>query len=241
MARVPETLLAIERLTAGYGDVPVVHGATLHIEEGECVALVGTSGAGKTTLSKAIAGLVPVLRGSVRYAGQDLAALPAHKRVGAGIAVVPEGRRLFAGMSVRQNLQLGSFTERGRERIAQRLATVHRLFPVLEQRAEQIAGTMSGGEQQMCAIGRALMSGPRLLVIDEVSLGLAPKLVEAIIAALAAAITSGMSLLLIDQDIGTVLPIATRSYILQNGRIVREGAPREIVGDAGFRRDYLGY
>jgi branched-chain amino acid transport system ATP-binding protein len=118
---------------------------------------------------------------------------------------------------------------------------VHRLFPVLEQRAEQIAGTMSGGEQQMCAIGRALMSGPRLLVIDEVSLGLAPKVVDAIIAALAAANVSGMSLLLIDQDIGTVLPIATRSYILQNGRIVREGAPREIAGDAGFRRDYLGY
>lgn len=233
-------LLALEGLGAGYATLQVVWDIDLHLDDGEWVAMVGASGAGKTALVRTIAGLNPPLSGSLRFAGYDLAAVPAHQRVRLGLASVPEGRHLFTGMSVRENLMLGALGSSPRD-LGARLEEIHDLFPVLAARRDQIAGTLSGGEQQMCAIGRALMARPRLLVVDELSLGLAPAVVDAILDALIATHRAGTTLFVIDQDASIALSYADRAYVLRSGRIVMHGPAAQMLNDPGLQREYIGY
>lgn len=233
-------LLELRGLGAGYGLLQVVWDVRLHVLPDEWVALVGASGAGKTTLVRAIAGLNPPLLGSVRFDGEDITHLPAHQRVRAGLAMIPEGRRLFTGMTVRENLMLGGFAEPHAAELAGRLADIYDLFPVLATRRDQIAGTLSGGEQQMCAIGRALMLKPKLLIIDELSLGLAPAIVDAILDALIVVHARGTALLIIDQDVGVGLGQADRAYVMRSGRIVMQGEADRVLRDPALHREYIG-
>ena len=232
-------LLSLRGVGAGYRDLQVVWGVDLDVAAGEWAALVGASGAGKTALVRTIAGLNRPFAGELRFAENDLRDVPAYRRVRLGLATVPEGRRLFAGMTVYDNLRLGAVAEPGD--LAERLDEVHGLFPVLAERHDQIAGTLSGGEQQMCAIGRALMSRPKLLVVDELSLGLAPALVEAILDALAAIRRRGAALLLIDQDAGVALSGADRAYVMRSGQIVMAGPAATVMSDPQLQREYIGF
>src|SRR5215218_8641174 len=192
-------LLQVERLSAGYGDATVLHGVSLEVREGEILALIGSNGAGKTTLLRTLAGLLPALDGSVQFLEAPITRLRTDRRVRLGLVMVPEGRRLFAGMTVQQNLLLGAYQRHDKAPIAGDLERVYTLFPRLRERASQLAGTMSGGEQQMCAIGRGLMAAPRLLLIDELSLGLAPVAVDTLLAALEEIRQQGTTLLLVEQ------------------------------------------
>jgi len=236
-------LLSLERLGAGYGAghkaLQVVWDVDLGLHAGEWVALVGASGAGKSALVRTIAGLNRPFSGAVRFSGRDLASVPAHARVRLGLAAVLEGRRLFTGMSVRENLLLGAYGATSPE-AAERLAQVETLFPLLAARRDQIAGTLSGGEQQMCAIGRALMAEPRLLVIDELSLGLAPAVVDKLLDALIAIREAGTALLVIDQDAGIALSGADRAYVMRTGRVVLDGIADDVLGDPHLQREYIG-
>jgi branched-chain amino acid transport system ATP-binding protein len=233
-------LLEVQQLCAGYGSLRIVWDASLEVREAEWVVLVGASGSGKTTLLRTIAGLLPVQAGQVHFAGRDITGVPAHQRIRAGLALAPEGRRLFSGMTVAENLMLGGFAEDDARVRAERLAQVYELFPILARRKNQIAATMSGGEQQMCAIGRALMMLPRLLIIDELSMGLAPVIVERIMATLVTINTSGTALLVIDQDIGIGLGVAQRAYVMRSGRIVMEGEAETVLRDPALERQYIG-
>jgi ABC-type branched-subunit amino acid transport system ATPase component len=231
-------LLSLRGVGAGYRRLQVVWEVDLDLDPGEWVALVGASGAGKTALVRTIAGLNPPLGGEIRFAGEDIGRAPAHRRVRLGLATVPEGRRLFSGMTVRENLMLGV----GAGVVsAERLAEIHDLFPVLAARRDQIAGTLSGGEQQMCAIGRALMSRPKLLVIDELSFGLAPVVVDAILEALTAIRRRGTALLLIDQEASVALSGAERAYVMRSGHIVMQGGAAAVLSDPDLQREYIGY
>jgi branched-chain amino acid transport system ATP-binding protein len=237
----PPPLLALDNLGAGYGTLQVVWGIDLRLDPGEWVALVGASGAGKTALVRTVAGLNPPLAGVLRLAGRDLAAVPAHERVRLGLSAVLEGRRLFNGMTVRENLLLGGFAAAAPADLPARLARVETLFPVLAARRDQIAGTLSGGEQQMCAIGRALMAAPKLLVIDELSLGLAPAVVDTILDAIFAIREAGTALFVIDQDAGIALSGADRAYVMRSGRIVLEGSADVVLSDPELQREYIGF
>jgi branched-chain amino acid transport system ATP-binding protein len=212
----------VERIRVSYGAAPAISEVSIRVGAGELACVVGPNGAGKTTLINAIAGLHPIEAGALRLDGRDLSRLPRHAFCGEGIAVVPEGRRLFAGMSVRENLELGSYRRAARARHAESLERVCDVFPILRERLEQPAGTLSGGEQQMLAIGRALMARPRLLLLDEPSLGLAP------------------AVLLVEQNAALALEIAARAYVLEEGRIAAEGRPAELLAQADIRRAYLG-
>ena len=203
--------------------------------------MIGASGAGKTALVRTIAGVNPPLSGRLWFADRDLTQMPAHHRVRLGLASVPEGRRLFTGMSVRENLMLGGLSGVGSLDLSERLDEIHDLFPVLAMRRDQIAGTLSGGEQQMCAIGRALMAQPKLLVIDELSLGLAPAVVDTILDALIAIHRRGTTLFVIDQDASIALSCADRAYVLRSGRIVMKGLATEVLNDPGLHQEYIGY
>ena len=234
-------LLAVEGLDAGYGDVQVLWGISLGVARGEAVALVGSNGAGKTTLLRTISGMLPARGGRVLFAGRDITSLPPDRRVALGLAHVPEGRQVFAGMSVRENLLMGAYTRQGgRAAVQADLDQVYSLFPVLADRKEQLAGTMSGGEQQMLAIGRGLMSRPKMLLLDEPSLGLAPILVTAIFKMIQTIHQKGMTILLVEQNARMALKIASRAYVLEIGQIVLEGDSDTVRRSPVVQEAYLG-
>ena len=233
-------MLDIRGLDAAYGDVRVLSGVSLSVGAGEIVALLGPNGAGKTTLMSAIAGLLRPGAGTIRWNGEDLTALRPHVVVERGVALVPEGRRLFGGMTVQENLELGAFTERARRRRAESFARVYALFPDLRERRRQLVRALSGGQQQMVAVGRALMTSPALLMLDEPSLGIAPRLVAAIFAALAEINRGGVGVFLVEQNVQAALTLAHRAYVLESGRVVSHGAAADVLRDPHVRRAYLG-
>jgi branched-chain amino acid transport system ATP-binding protein len=232
--------LVVRDLTAGYGGVPALHGVSLEVCPGEMVALLGANGAGKSTLLRAISGLLRPSRGSVEFQGSAIERRPAHEIVRKGMAHVPEGRRLFGRLSVRDNLLLGAYGQRDEKARDEGLAEVHALFPVLAERGAQTAATLSGGEQQMLAIGRALMSRPSMLLLDEPSIGIAPKLVLRIFEALRAINQRGVTILVVEQNVRAALAHAHRAYVLQTGRMVAEGAPGDLLQGDLVRKAFLG-
>jgi branched-chain amino acid transport system ATP-binding protein len=234
------SLLEVEDLVAGYDGVPVLHGVSLKAEPATITAVVGANGAGKTTLLRAISGVVRAASGSVRIAGKDLRGRSAHEIVRAGVAHVPEGRHVFARLTVEQNLRLGAYSVRDPQRTKEARRDVLELFPVLRERAGQRAGTLSGGEQQMLAIGRALMSRPRLLLLDEPSLGIAPILVERLFSAIAQLPALGTAVLLVEQKVQEALESAAVGYVLQTGTVVMRGTGADLLGSDLVRRAYLG-
>ncbi|HTO11089.1 MAG TPA: ABC transporter ATP-binding protein [Candidatus Binatia bacterium] len=233
-------MLRLDGVEAGYGDVVAVRAVSLEVRAGEIVALIGSNGAGKTTTLRAISGLLPLRGGRVELDGRRLDGLGPAAVVRAGVAHVPEGRQLFPTMTVRENLELGARTPESGARKPETLARVFELFPRLAERLTQLAGTLSGGEQQMVAIGRALMARPRLLMLDEPSLGLAPVVVGAIFANLAAINRDGLTILLVEQNVLRALRCSHRAYVLENGTITLTGASATLLDDARIRRAYLG-
>jgi branched-chain amino acid transport system ATP-binding protein len=236
----PEPILSLIDVHAGYDGVPVVFGVSLEVMPGELVAVVGANGAGKTTTMRSIAGLNNPIQGAIRFEGRDISRLRAHQTLALGISYVPEGRRLFSKLSVEENLSLGAYTEKSDVEIKRRLEEMLELFPVLRQRARQTAETLSGGEQQMLAIARGLMSRPKLLMLDEMSLGLMPTLVEKMMETIVAINRSGMTVLLVEQMVQEALEIAHRGYVLQTGRIVHTGSAQELLDSEEIRRAYMG-
>ncbi len=234
-------MLEAERLAVAYGDAPALWDVSLTVGEGELVAVVGPNGSGKTTLINAIAGLLPVRGGRLRFRGEDLARLAPHEVCRRGIAIVPEGRRLFTGMTVEENLEIGCYVPAARAARGARLERVYAIFPLLGERRRQLAGALSGGQQQMVAIGRALMAGPRLLLLDEPSLGLAPAIVDALFGVIDGIHREGVAVLLVEQNVGQALGVATRAYVLEEGRIVAGGTPAELLAQPHIRSAYLGY
>jgi branched-chain amino acid transport system ATP-binding protein len=233
-------MLEVRGLCSGYGELQILWDVDLTVGDGEWVALLGAVGAGKTTLMRTIAGSLPVVRGESELAGEDVTGMPAYDRVRRGLSLVPEGRRLFRGMTVAENLIAGAFTVKHRRVISERLARVNELFPILRERSRQQVGTLSGGEQQMCAIGRSLMSAPRLLLVDELSLGLAPVVVDDLVEALVRIREEGTALLVVEQDVELSLDYADRGYVLRQGRIVGGGPSAELLADESLQREYLG-
>jgi branched-chain amino acid transport system ATP-binding protein len=233
-------LLEVENLVARYGRVTALRGISLHVEEGEIVTLIGANGAGKTTTLRAISNLLRPASGTIRFAGRDVTRLAPNAIVRAGIGHVPEGRRVFPRMTVRENLELGAYTRRSRTEIASDIDRALSLFPRLRERYEQTAGTMSGGEQQMLAMARALMARPRLLLLDEPSLGLAPLLVQTIFSVIRELNASGTTILLIEQNARQALAIASRGYVLEVGAIAHSGAASELAASEAVRAAYLG-
>jgi branched-chain amino acid transport system ATP-binding protein len=233
-------MLEAERLQVAYGDAVALWDVSLRVDPGELVSVVGPNGSGKTTLINAIAGLLPARAGRLRFGGEDLTRLPAHEISSRGIAIVPEGRRLFAGMTVEENLEIGCYAPGARAARATRLERVYATFPVLQARRRQAAGTLSGGEQQMVAIGRALMAGPRLLLLDEPSLGLAPTIVDRVFDVIRALHEAGTAMLLVEQNVEKALAVASRAYVLAEGRIVSGGTPEALLSEPHLRRAYLG-
>ena len=234
-------LLELEEISVHYGKVQALKGVSLRVEEGEIVTLIGANGAGKTTTLAAISGLVSVSSGTVRFDRRDFAGLAAHQRVGLGIGQAPEGRRVFPGMSVMENLEMGAYARRlKRAALQPDLDRVFALFPRLAERRDQAGGTLSGGEQQMLAIGRALMAGPRLLLLDEPSMGLAPKLVTQIFDIVAEINTQGTTVLLVEQNASQALQRADRAYVLEAGRIVRSADAASLLEDESVKAAYLG-
>ena len=233
-------MLEITGLEAGYGDVRAVSGVTLSIAAGEIVALLGPNGAGKSTLLNCVAGLVRPWAGAIHWDGEDLRALDTHLVIERGVALVPEGRRLFGGMTVQENLELGAFAARVWADRRAALDRVFALFPVLAERRRTPVQALSGGQQQMVAVGRALMASPRLLMLDEPSLGLAPRLVDTILKALDAINRASVAVFLVEQNVPAALSLAHRGYVLEGGRIVGEGSGASLMADAHVRRAYLG-
>ena len=233
-------MLEIEHLQVAYGALMALHEVNLVVGRGEMVALVGPNGAGKSTLLKTISGLLAPRAGAIRWQDETISGASPQRIVERGIALVPEGRRLFAAMTVRENLELGAFTTRAQKERSVQIEKIFTLFPRLFERQRQRAGSLSGGEQQMLALGRALMGLPRLLLLDEPSLGLAPKVVESILSILAELHRGGMSLLIVEQNVHAVLALAERAYILESGRIVGAGEGRKLLADDHVRAAYLG-
>jgi branched-chain amino acid transport system ATP-binding protein len=235
-----DTLLHIDNLSAGYGAFQVLFDVSLEVKAGESVAVIGPNGAGKTTLLRAISKLIEPTAGQLHMAGQRYDGRPAHEVISLGIAQVPEGRRLFPRLTVEDNLRMGAFLPAARAHFAQRLEMVYALFPRMKERRAQLAGTMSGGEQQMCAIGRALMSGPRLLLLDEPSAGLAPVVVQSIFEVVRKMSAEGYTVLIVEQNIQQVLKVVDRGYLLETGRIHASGASADLLANDSVRRAYLG-
>jgi branched-chain amino acid transport system ATP-binding protein len=233
-------MLEVRGLEVFYGDARALRGVDLDVHQGEVVCVVGTNGAGKSTLVDTIAGLHHAAAGSIRMDGVDIAALPSHRVCDHGLAIVPEGRRIFPEMSVRDNLELGAYRAPARARREATLRWVHELFPRLADRASQLAGSLSGGEQQMLAIGRALMADPRLLLLDEPSLGLAPIVVDEVFAVVRTINAAGVSVLLVEQNVRLALECAGRGYLLSEGRIVLAGSSSELLASGEVRRAVLG-
>ena len=235
-----EVALSVTDLRVSYGGIAAVKGVSLEVQRGEIVTLIGANGAGKTSTLKAIVGLVPPQSGDVRLFGEPLRGVATHRVAGKGVALVPEGRAIFGNLTVSENLELGAFLKREPVKLAERLARVLKLFPRLSERMAQEAGTLSGGEQQMLAIGRALMSEPRLLLLDEPSLGLAPKLVEQIFEAIVEVARDGLTILLVEQNTRLALETASRAYVLVTGELALSGSCAELRADPRIKGAYLG-
>jgi branched-chain amino acid transport system ATP-binding protein len=233
-------MLDVRNIHVSYRRVPALHDVSLSLRQGEVVSIVGGNGNGKSTTLRAIAGLNALDSGSITFKGEDLAGIPAHQRVRRGLVLVPEGRRLFPRLSVEQNLRLGAFTRSKQQEIRDGLAFAYETFPVLFERRRQQAGTLSGGEQQMLAICRGLMSKPELLMLDEPSWGVAPKLVTRILDTIRAVAQRGISILLVEQNVHRALEIADRAYVIQTGRIVMQGSGQDLLADDQIRQAYLG-
>ena len=231
-------MLRVDNAAAGYGAFQALFGVSLHVDKGESVAVIGPNGAGKTTLLRLISKLIEPRSGDVAFDGSSLARVAAHQVVERGIAHVPENRRLFPRLTTEENLRMGAFTSRAT--YAQRLEQVYSLFPRLKERRHQPAGTMSGGEQQMCAIGRALMSGPKLLLLDEPSAGLAPVVVQSIFELVRRICAEGYTVLIVEQNIRQVLKVVSRAYLLDAGRIVQSGTSAELLASPDIQKAYLG-
>jgi branched-chain amino acid transport system ATP-binding protein len=236
----PTPLLEIHDLKIAYGGIQAVKGIGLHIAPGELVALIGSNGAGKTTTLKTLAGLLHPTSGQIHYNGKNLKAVAAHQRAAMGIALVPEGRGVFARMTVTENLQMGAYSRCDKHEIAADLARMYELFPRLAERKDQLAGTLSGGEQQMVAMARALMSRPRLLMLDEPSMGLAPLMVQKIFETIRDISAQGMSILLVEQNARLALQAAQRGYVMESGAITLSGTAGELLGSDAVQRAYLG-
>ena len=232
-------MLTVENVVSRYGRIEALHGVSFEVRAGEIVTIVGSNGAGKTTLMRAVSGLQPVAAGSIRFEGAAIDAVPAHKRLRLGIAQVPEGRQVFAPLEVEDNLLLGGWSRSAAER-AESLAEVYDAFPVLAERRRLPAGKLSGGQQQMLAIGRALMSRPRLLLLDEPSMGLAPILVDQVFELLPGLRARGLSLLVVEQNAHAALSIADRGYVMETGRVVAGGDAHALIEDPAVRSAYLG-
>jgi branched-chain amino acid transport system ATP-binding protein len=232
-------VLRLDDVYASYGSFQALFGVSLDVQAGEAVAVIGPNGAGKTTLLRAISKLIPI-RGRILMEGTDLATVPAHQVVARGIAQVPEGRRLFPALTVEDNLRMGAFHREARSHYGERLDFVYGLFPRLKERRGQLAGTMSGGEQQMCAIGRALMSGPKLLLLDEPSAGLAPVVVQQVFELIGRIRGEGFTVLIVEQNVQQVLRVVDRAYLLEVGRIKASGAATDLLASDEIRRAYVG-
>ena len=233
-------LLEVKNLSVYYGVIQALKGISFSVDRGEIVALIGANGAGKTTTLHTISGLIEPKAGEILFNGDNITKVPGHKRVGMGIAQVPEGRRIFADMTVMENLDLGAFTRSDKDGIKADLKTVFERFPRLEERKEQLAGTLSGGEQQMLAMGRALMSRPRLLLLDEPSMGLAPLLIREIFSIIVDINKAGTTVLLVEQNANMALSIAHRAYVLETGRITLSGDAKDLAASEEVRKAYLG-
>jgi branched-chain amino acid transport system ATP-binding protein len=237
---VTHALLTVEGLEAGYGEVQVLWGISFSVGLGQCTTIVGANGAGKTTLLRAIAGTITPWGGRVTFAGQDVTRVATHVKAARGLALVPEGRQLFSALTVDENLELGAFSQRATRNYASRLDQVFSLFPRLAERRRQSAGTLSGGEQQMLAIARGLMSDPHILIIDEISLGLAPVLVYQLFIALKTLKEAGLTLLLVEQNVHLALAMSDYAYVIAEGRLFTEGPPAALEVKPEIRRAYLG-
>ena len=233
-------MLEVKDLQVFYGMIHAIKGVSFEVGEGEIIALIGANGAGKTTILHTISGLISPREGSIMFEGNELTRIPAHKVVSLGMAQVPEGRRVFAQMSVMQNLKMGAYTRNDKAELEQSLQAVFRRFPRLEERRNQPAGTLSGGEQQMLAMGRALMSHPKIILMDEPSMGLSPILVNEIFDIIRSVNETGTTVLLVEQNAKKALNIANRAYVLETGRIVAGGDAKELMNDDAIRRAYLG-
>jgi branched-chain amino acid transport system ATP-binding protein len=233
-------LLAVDRLGVHYGGIRAVQGVTLEVAEGETICVIGANGAGKSTTLRALVGLAPVAAGRITYAGRDITALPVHARARLGLSLVPEGRGIFPRMTITENLRMGAYQHRDGTAVRQDLERVLALFPRLAERQAQVAGTLSGGEQQMLAVGRALMSRPRLLLLDEPSMGLAPLVVEKIFATLREVAAQGVTLMLVEQNANLALQLSDRGYVLDNGRVAISGRAADLLQDPRVRTAYLG-
>lgn len=234
-------LLSVDHVSSGYGLTPVLRDVSMHVDSGEVVAVVGANGMGKSTLLRTITGLIQPTDGEVTFDGARINGMPAHGIVGLGIAMVPEGGRLFTFMSVLENLQLGAFSGTSRRDIGQTLDEVMTLFPILRERRDQAAGSLSGGERQMCAIARALMSRPRMLMLDEPSLGLSPMMLEKVFDLIRTVVESRkLTVLLVEQNVGDALEMANRAYVIDHGVIAKTGPGPELLEDPEIQRAYLG-
>ncbi len=233
-------MLEVKNIHCAYDGVPVIHGISLEVEEGELVAIIGANGAGKSTTMRTIAGLMHPVSGTISFMGEDISNMGASKTIKLGVSYVPEGRRLFSKLTVKENLELGAFATKDRKVINERLEEMYDLFSILKNRKDQIAETLSGGEQQMCAIARGLMSKPKLLLLDELSLGLQPSLVERVFEAVAEINKRGVTILLVEQMVQEALEIAKRGYVVQTGRIVHSGTSKELLCSEEVRKAYMG-
>ena len=233
-------MLSLSAVSAGYGSFQALFGVSLDVPQGEAVGVIGPNGAGKTTLMRVISGLLPLRDGAMTLDGRPVGGLPAHRMVEQGIAHVPENRRLFPRLSVEDNLRIGAFIPKARERFAEQLEHVYTLFPRLKDRREQLAGTLSGGEQQMCAIGRALMSGPKLLLMDEPSAGLAPLVVAQVFELVQRIRAEGLTVLIVEQNVQQVLEVVDRAYLLEVGAIKLAGTAAELRNNDFIRQSYMG-
>ena len=233
-------MLEVKDIEVFYGDAQALFGLSLQVRQGEVVTLVGANGAGKTTTLRAISGLLPVARGEIAFEGRSLLGVPAHRRAELGIALVPEGRELWPQLTVRENLELGAYGKAARRHLSASLERVYELFPVVKVRSRQVAGSMSGGEQPMVAIARALMARPRLLMLDEPSLGLAPVVVSQVFDTIRRLHAEGLTILLVEQNLKKALEMADRGYVVETGSISIEGAAADLLADPTIRSAYLG-
>ncbi len=233
-------MLEVKDLEVYYGVIQAIKGVSFHVDQGEVIALIGANGAGKTTILHTVTGLLSPKKGHIMFEGKDITKVPAHKIVSMGMAHVPEGRRVFAELSVYENLKMGAYTRKDRSEIEESLKNVYKRFPRLEERKNQMAGTLSGGEQQMLAMGRALMSKPKIILMDEPSMGLSPILVNEIFDIIQAVSKSGTTVLLVEQNAKKALSIADRAYVLETGNIVLEGKAKDLLEDDSIKKAYLG-
>lgn len=235
-----QPILQVMDIHSGYDGIPVIHGVSLEVHRGELVAIVGANGAGKTTTMRTISGLMKPYKGQIIFNGKNITAMSAHEKMKLGLSYVPEGRKLFAKLSVKENLELGAYIIKDRNEVLERLEQVFDLFPRLKDRSRQTAETLSGGEQQMLAIARGLMSKPQLIMLDEMSLGLMPSLVEKVMEAIVRINRAGMTVLIVEQMVQEALEISTRGYILQTGKIIRSGESAQLLSSDDVRKAYMG-